>query len=35
MKRTFVEVPLFTKKWKELGLTDKNLRITEYIVGKS
>ena len=25
MKRTFIEVPLFTKKWKELGLTDEEL----------
>ena len=26
MNRTFIEVPIFTKKWKELGLTDDNLR---------
>lgn len=26
MKRTFIEVPMFTKKWKELGLSDENLR---------
>ena len=26
MNRTFVEVPMFTKKWKELGLTDEILR---------
>ncbi|RKI36195.1 addiction module toxin RelE [bacterium D16-51] len=26
MNRTFVEVPMFTKKWKELGLTDGILR---------
>lgn len=26
MKRTFIEVPMFTKKWKELGLTDEDLR---------
>ena len=26
MKRTFIEVPMFTKKWKELGLTDDNLK---------
>lgn len=26
MRRTFIEVPIFTKKWKELGLTDKDLR---------
>lgn len=26
MNRTFIEVPTFTRKWKELGLTDENLR---------
>jgi len=26
MKRTFIEVPTFTRKWRELGLTDDNLR---------
>ena len=26
MTRTFIEVPIFTNKWKELGLTDENLR---------
>ena len=31
MKRTFIEVPMFTKKWKELGLTDDNLRDLENI----
>ena len=25
MKRTFIEVPMFTKKWKALGLTDEDL----------
>lgn len=25
MTRTFIEVPSFTKKWEELGLTDANL----------
>lgn len=29
MNRTFIEVPIFTKKWKELGLTDENLRDLE------
>lgn len=29
MRRTFVEVPLFTKKWKDLGLTDEDLRSLE------
>ena len=32
MKRTFIEVPMFTKKWKELGLTDDNLRDLENIL---
>ena len=32
MKRTFIEVPMFTKKWKELGLTDENLRDLENIL---
>lgn len=26
MNRTFIEVPIFSKKWRELGLTDDNLR---------
>ena len=26
MKRTFIEVPTFVKKWQELGLTDDDLR---------
>ena len=25
MNRTFIEVPQFTKKWKELGLSDESL----------
>lgn len=32
MKRTFIEVPIFTKKWKELGLTDENLRDLQNIL---
>lgn len=32
MKRTFIEVPMFTRKWKELGLTDENLRELENIL---
>ncbi len=32
MKRTFIEVPMFTKKWRELGLTDENLRDLENIL---
>jgi hypothetical protein len=26
MNRTFIEVPQFTKKWKELGLSDENCK---------
>lgn len=26
MTRTFIEVPMFMKKWQALGLTDENLR---------
>lgn len=32
MKRTFIEVPNFTKKWNKLGLTDENLRELEKFV---
>lgn len=32
MNRTFIEVPLFTRKWKELGLTDENLRDLENVL---
>ena len=32
MNRTFIEVPIFTNRWKELGLTDENLRELETIV---
>ena len=32
MNRTFIEVPSFTKKWKELGLTDDNLRQLQKIL---
>lgn len=32
MKRTFIEVPMFTKKWKALGLTDENLRDLENVL---
>jgi len=32
MKRTFIEVPTFTKRWKELGLTDEILRTLENIL---
>lgn len=29
MNRTFIEVPQFSRKWKELGLTDDNLKALE------
>ena len=32
MRRTFIEVPIFTKKWKELGLTDETLRELQNIL---
>ena len=32
MKRTFIEVPTFTRKWKELGVADENLRELENIL---
>ena len=32
MNRTFIEVPMFTRKWKELGLNDENLRELEKIL---
>ena len=32
MNRTFIEVPIFTKKWKELGFTEENLRDLENIL---
>ena len=32
MQRTFIEVPMFTRKWRELGLTDEDLRILQNIL---
>lgn len=32
MNRTFIEVPIFTNRWKELGLNDENLRELETIL---
>lgn len=32
MNRTFIEVPMFTRKWKELGLTDEDLRNLENVL---
>lgn len=34
MTRTFKEVPLFTRKWLELGLTDEHLKVLEEILLK-
>ena len=34
MNRTFIEVPIFTKKWKELGLSDDILRNLQNILLK-
>lgn len=32
MNRTFIEVPVFTKRWHDLGLTDENLRELQNIL---
>ena len=32
MRRTFIEVPIFTKKWKELGPPDETLRELQNIL---
>ena len=32
MTRTFIEVPTFTRKWHELGLTDDNLQTLQTIL---
>ena len=32
MRRTFIEAPIFTKKWKELGLTDEMLRSLQNVL---
>lgn len=34
MNRTFIEVPTFTKKWSELGLTDKEFKALEEVLLK-
>ena len=34
MLRTFVEVPLFTKRWKEIGLGDDELRALQIMLLK-
>lgn len=35
MNRTFIEVPQFTRKWKELGLSDESLRELQNILLKN
>ena len=35
INRTFIEVPMFTKKWHELGLTDDDLRNLENVLLKN
>lgn len=32
MTRTFIEVPTFTKKWQELGLSDDDLRALQKVL---
>ena len=32
MNRTFIEVPIFTRKWQELGLTDDDLKNLENVL---
>lgn len=34
IKRTFIEVPLFTKRWKEIGLGDEDLLALQIILLK-
>ena len=34
MNRTFIETPIFTKKWKELHLTDDDLRTLQNVLLK-
>ena len=35
MTRTFIEVPVFVKKWQALGLTDENLRELQKVLLKN
>lgn len=35
MERTFVEVPIFTKRWKEIGLGDKELNELQIMLLKN
>ena len=34
MTRTFIEVPLFSKRWKEIGLGDEELRLLQIMLLK-
>ena len=34
LSRTFIEVPLFTRRWKEIGLTDKELTALQLLLLK-
>lgn len=34
MTRTFIEVPLFTKRWREIGLNDSELRSLQIMLLK-
>ena len=34
MLRTFIEVPLFTKRWKQIGLSDEELRSLQIMLLK-
>ena len=34
MIRTFIEVPLFTKRWNEIGLGDKELQVLQILLLK-
>ena len=34
MLRTFIEVPLFTKRWKEIGLNDDDLLVLQIMLLK-
>ena len=35
LKRTFIEVPLFTKRWKEIGLSDDDLLALQVMLLKN
>ncbi|MGN0740020.1 MAG: type II toxin-antitoxin system RelE/ParE family toxin [Treponema sp.] len=35
LKRTFIEVPLFTKRWKEIGLSDEDLLALQIMLLKN